>query len=53
MTARGNGVLTLSGLPVQLKRVHVLLCTWLRFVQSGQADDYIECQEDPHWAQAV
>ncbi len=50
MAARGDGLLRLEGLPSPLKRAHVLLCTWLRFVESGQADDYIECQKDPMWA---
>jgi uncharacterized protein (DUF608 family) len=50
MASRGDGVLTLEGLPDRLRRAHVLLCTWLRFVQSGQADDYIEGRKDPRWA---
>jgi len=50
LAARGDGKLSFTGLPRALRRGHVLLCTWLRFVQSGQADDYIQCRKDPLWA---
>jgi len=48
--SRGDGVLTLSGLPQDLRRADVLLCTWRRFIASGQADDWLACQADPAWA---
>ena len=50
LAARGEGTLAFQGMPKPIKHAHVLLCTWLRFVESGQADDYIECQADPAWA---
>jgi non-lysosomal glucosylceramidase len=48
--SRGDGVLTFQKLPAGLKRADVLLCTWTRFVESGQADDWLAGQADPLWA---
>ncbi len=48
--ARGEGTLTFSGLPAGLEKLDLLLCTWRRFMESGQADDWIRCQADPAWA---
>jgi hypothetical protein len=50
MAARGDGSLVFEGMPRSIRKAHVLLCTWLRFIHSGQADDYIDCQMDPAWA---
>jgi uncharacterized protein (DUF608 family) len=47
MAARGDGTLTFHGMPRCVRKAHVVLCTWLRFVESGQADDYIDGQGDP------
>ena len=48
--SRGDGEVILEDLPVGLTEADVLLCTWPRIVHSGQADDWIACQEDPAWA---
>ncbi len=48
--SRGEGTLTFSGQPAALRRADLLLCTWLRFLASGQADEWIACQADPAWA---
>ena len=48
--SRGNGLMTFSGVPAELSRADVLLCTWPRFVESGEADDWLACQADPVWA---
>ncbi|MCG3148686.1 MAG: hypothetical protein PCFJNLEI_02131 [Verrucomicrobiae bacterium] len=45
--ARGDGQLTLTG---PLPDGELLLCTWPRFVTSGQADDWLDSQRDPLWA---
>ena len=48
--SRGDGVLEFVGWPADLVRADLLLCTWPRFISSGQADQWLACQEDPHWA---
>lgn len=48
--SRGDATLTFSDLPEGLERADVLLCTWPRFIASGQADQWLECREDPAWA---
>lgn len=48
--SRGDGVLTFRRLPSGLRRADVLLCTWTRFLESGQADDWLAGQDDPLWA---
>ena len=48
--ARGDGQLTFANLPADIGRADLLLCTWPRFIQSGQADDWIAGQADPLWA---
>ncbi len=48
--SRGDGTLTFSGVPEDLPRADVLLCTWLRFLTSGEADAWLACQDDPAWA---
>lgn len=48
--ARGDGPMTFSGWPVGIKKADLLLCTWPRFVTSGDADRWIEAQSDPLWA---
>ncbi len=48
--SRGDGTVTFANLPAGLSRAHVLLCTWPRFIASGQADDWVACQRDPQWA---
>ncbi len=48
--SRGDGVVTFQALPATLQRADVLLCTWTRFVESGQADDWLDGQTDPLWA---
>ncbi len=50
MASRGEGPLTIANLPQGLEQADVLLCTWTRFVSSGQADDWLACQADPQWA---
>ncbi len=48
--SRGDGVLRIEGLPAEIKCAPLLLCTWLRFLESGQADDWLRCQSDPCFA---
>ena len=48
--SRGDGTLTFENLRQGLPRSPVLLCTWPRFIESGEADDWIACQADPKWA---
>ncbi|MFA6109919.1 MAG: GH116 family glycosyl hydrolase [Candidatus Latescibacterota bacterium] len=48
--SRGEGTVSLTELPEDLARADLLLCTWPRFLLSGQADDWLACQADPHWA---
>ncbi len=48
--ARGDGVVTFSGVPADLGLVDLLFCTWSRYVTSGQADQWIAGQTDPNWA---
>lgn len=47
--SRGNGQLQFNGWPEEVPVVDVLLCTWPRFVSSGQADDWIAAQQLPNW----
>lgn len=48
--ARGDGQLTFANWPADLTCADLLLCTWPRFIQSGQADDWLACQSDPLWS---
>ncbi len=48
--SRGDGVIEFSSLPADLAGVPFLLCTWPRFLESGEADQYVACQADPQWA---
>ncbi len=48
--SRGDGTVTLTRIPAELTHADVLLCTWTRFLHTGQADDWIACQQDPAWA---
>ena len=48
--SRGDGVVAFDGLPADLARAPFLLCTWPRFLSSGEADQYVACQSDPAWA---
>ncbi len=49
--ARGDGTLAFSELEeLPAGGVDLLLCTWRRFIDSGQADDLVRCLDDPHWA---
>ena len=50
--SRGNGTLQVLNVPADTGRLDLLLCTWPRFVASGQADDWLACQSDPLWAQS-
>lgn len=43
--SRGNGLLQFNDWPGELPVVDLLLCTWPRFVTSGQADDWMELQQ--------
>ena len=48
--SRGDGTVSFTNVPATLDRAHLLLCTWPRFISSGQADEWIACQADPYWA---
>jgi len=48
--SRGDGVVRLLNWPAAFGRANLLLCTWPRYIASGQADDWLACQADPHWA---
>jgi uncharacterized protein (DUF608 family) len=48
--SRGDAELTFQNLPEGLARADVLLCTWPRFLATGQADEWLACQADPAWA---
>jgi len=48
--SRGDGEVTFANLPAGLERADVLLCTWLRFIESGQADDQFAGLSDPRFA---
>lgn len=48
--SRGNGALQFLNMPQDAGKLDLLLCTWPRFVSTGQADDWIGCQTDPYWA---
>ncbi|HEY3377455.1 MAG TPA: GH116 family glycosyl hydrolase [Armatimonadota bacterium] len=48
--SRGDGVLEFAQWPAEIPTVDLLLCTWDRFVRTGQADDWIAGQADPQWA---
>src|SRR5690242_11086352 len=48
--SRGDGTLSFEHLPGGIPRSTVLLCTWPRFIESGEADDWLACQSDPKWA---
>ena len=48
--SRGDGVLRIEGLPNEISQAPLLLCTWPRFLESGQADDWLRCRRDPFFA---
>lgn len=48
--SRGDGTIEFAGWPAELARTDVLLCTWPRYIESGQADDWLECRKDPAWS---
>ena len=48
--ARGDGEFRFDGVPAGFPPADVLFCTWTRFLASGQANDWLACQEDPQWA---
>jgi non-lysosomal glucosylceramidase len=48
--ARGTGKVVFHGWPAALRRVDLLLCTYPRFMTSGQAEEWIAAQRDPLWA---
>ncbi|MGI6494545.1 MAG: GH116 family glycosyl hydrolase [Kiritimatiellia bacterium] len=48
--SRGDGIVAFHSLPDGLGRAPFLLCTWPRFLSSGEADQFIACQSDPCWA---
>ena len=48
--SRGDGALEFVGWPDDLKQAVLLLCTWPRYIASGQADQWLACQADPKWA---
>ena len=47
--SRGDGQLSFLNWPRKLGKTDLLLCTWPRYLVSGQADDWLECQDDPLW----
>ena len=48
--SRGDGVVEILNWPKEIARTDLLLCTWPRYITSGQADDFLACQADPLWA---
>lgn len=48
--ARGEGTLQFLHWPAELASADMLICTWPRFVASGQADAWLACQHDTQWA---
>ena len=48
--SRGNGTVVFHDWPAAISAVDLLLCTWPRFLTSGQADDWIAAQQQPGWA---
>ncbi|MHB9130212.1 MAG: GH116 family glycosyl hydrolase [Armatimonadota bacterium] len=50
MVSRGDGTLIFTDWPADITRADVLICTWPRFIESGQADEWIAAQADPLWA---
>ncbi|HEY8668296.1 MAG TPA: GH116 family glycosyl-hydrolase, partial [Tepidisphaeraceae bacterium] len=50
MAARGDGTLEMRNWPADLKKVDLVLCTWPRFLESLQVEDWIELQADPLFA---
>ena len=48
--SRGDGTITFINWPKKLAKADLLLCTWPRYIVTGQADDWLECQADPQWA---
>ena len=49
MVSRGDGTLVFQDWPDGVELADVLLCTWPRFVESGQAEEWIRVQADPQW----
>jgi len=48
--SRGDGVVETLNWPKEIALTDLLLCTWPRYITSGQADDFLACQADPLWA---
>ena len=48
--SRGDGVLTFLNWPSELRKTDLLLCTWPRYLASGQADQWLVFQIDPRWS---
>lgn len=48
--SRGDGTLSLLDWPAAITQADMLLCTWPRFVASGQADAWLAAQADAQWA---
>lgn len=48
--ARGSGTVVFRQWPTALRRTDLLLCTYPRFLTSGQAETWIAAQRDPLWA---
>jgi len=48
--ARGDGTMIANGWPAETGPVDVLLCTWPRYVTSGEADRRLALWSDPSWA---
>ena len=47
--SRGNGLLQITGFPKKLTSVTLLITTWKRYVESGEADRYLTAKLDPKW----
>ena len=47
--SRGNGPLQITGFPKELTSVTLLITTWKRFVESGEAGRYLIAKRDPKW----
>lgn len=48
--SRGDGTIEFVNWQAEFGPADVLLCTWPRYITSGQADQWLECQADPRWA---
>ncbi|HUS57485.1 MAG TPA: GH116 family glycosyl-hydrolase [Planctomycetota bacterium] len=48
--SRGDGIIEVANWPRELGKTDLLLCTWPRYIASGQADAWLNCRRDPLWA---